>query len=148
MQLLQPVAEAKLARIVDGVIADMVALPQGSRRGEDDDAFADAWQEYVDEVRNGEGPMFGMATRQIETFAYARLVAEAAEMRVLLWTLGDAYYEADFEYEGDDLPSDEAMTEALVEQVRQRVNARAANEEFPDEGDAEDHGFGLTDSHP
>ena len=135
VRLLLPVAEAKLDAIVRDVVADMAALPQGSRPREDDESFADAWQAYVDEVQNGEGPTFGAYVRQIEAFAYARLKAEPPETRALLWTMGDAYFEAEFEDGEDDLPHDEEMTEALVEGVRQRVNARAADKESPDDGE-------------
>jgi hypothetical protein len=133
--LVPRIVDAMYDRLVKKVIADIIALPEGSRQSGDDSCLKDVWEEFKYQIQREQSDVFELYEEVIRDLCARRVAGVEREQEQLLWLWSEGY--GNTWVEKDKVSLDDVENEAVAEELYDRLQAAAEKEELAIDPDVE-----------
>jgi hypothetical protein len=135
LELVDCLAAAMYDCLVKIVIDDIKGLPDGSRQSGDDSMLKDVWEEFKYQIQREQSYVFDLYEEVIQDICTRRVAGIDRDKKKLLWLWSDGYGKT--WVDKDKVSLDDVEEEAIAEELYDRLQAAAENEELAIDPDVE-----------
>ena len=135
LELVERLAAVMYDNLVKIVIDDIKGMPEGSRQSGDDSMLKDVWEEFKYQIQREQSDVFDLYQEVIQDICTRRVRGVDRDKTTLLWLWSEGYGKT--WVDKDKVSLDDVEEEAIAEELYDRLQAAAENEELAIDPDVE-----------